>query len=108
LQLQLRGRTPRLQAFLSILEESAASLQKDYTRISSNESSKYVSNFVSFNVLDQVAASSELVRDLVEAYLPEAKAFCFMIADALASTTDELMNEPGKTTLHPGTLQTHL
>ncbi|OJA19557.1 hypothetical protein AZE42_01458 [Rhizopogon vesiculosus] len=75
LQLQLRGRTPRLQAFLSILEESAASLQKDYTHISSEESSR------------------ELVHNLVEAYLPEAKAFCSTIADALTSTADELMIE---------------
>lgn len=34
-----------------------------------------------------------MARNLVEAYLPEAKAFCSMIADALASTTDELMNQ---------------
>ncbi|KAG0707485.1 hypothetical protein DFH29DRAFT_979807 [Suillus ampliporus] len=78
LQLQLCGRTPRLQTFLSILEESAASLQKDYARISSDKSSE------------------RLVCNLVEAYLPKAKAFCSMIADALASTTDELMNEPAK------------
>lgn len=75
LQSQLRGRTPRLQTFLNILEESAASLQKDYSRISLDQSSK------------------RLVRNLVEAYLPEAKAFCSMIADALTSTTDELMNQ---------------
>lgn len=75
LQSQLRGRTPRLQTFLNILEESAASLQKDYTRISLDQSSK------------------KLVGNLVEAYLPEAKAFCSMIADALASATDELMNQ---------------
>ncbi|KAG1864754.1 hypothetical protein DFJ58DRAFT_714918 [Suillus subalutaceus] len=75
LQSQLRGRTPRLQAFLNILEESAASLQKDYARISLDQSSK------------------RLVRNLVEAYLPEAKAFCSMIAVVLASTTDELMNQ---------------
>ncbi|KAG2156643.1 uncharacterized protein EDB93DRAFT_1079446 [Suillus bovinus] len=74
LQSQLRGRTPRLQTFLNILEESAASLQKNYTRISSDQSSK-------------------LTRNLVEAYLPEAKAFCSTIADALVSTTDELMNQ---------------
>ncbi|KAG2155586.1 hypothetical protein DEU56DRAFT_768141 [Suillus clintonianus] len=76
LQSQLRGRTPRLQTFLSILEESAASLQKDYARISSDESSK------------------RLVFNLVEAHLPEAKTFCSMIAGALASTADELMNQP--------------
>ncbi|KAG1757157.1 hypothetical protein EDB19DRAFT_14932 [Suillus lakei] len=76
LQSQLRGRTPRLQTFLNILEESAASLQKDYARISSDQSSK------------------RLVCNLVAAYLPEAKAFCSMIADALASTTDKLMNQP--------------
>ncbi|OAX43035.1 hypothetical protein K503DRAFT_789797 [Rhizopogon vinicolor AM-OR11-026] len=75
LQLQLRGRTPRLQAFLSILEESAASLQKDYTHIGSEESSR------------------ELVHNLVEAYLPEAKTFCSTIADALTSTADKLMIE---------------
>jgi hypothetical protein len=75
LQSQLRGRTPRLQTFLNILEESAASLQKDYARISLDQSSK------------------RLARNLVEAYLPEAKAFCSMIADALTSTTDELMNQ---------------
>ncbi|KAG1828105.1 hypothetical protein EV424DRAFT_1318721 [Suillus variegatus] len=56
LQSQLRCRTPRLQTFLNILEESAASLQKDYTRISLDQSSKCPCN-------------------LVEAYLPEAKAF---------------------------------
>ncbi|KAG1754866.1 uncharacterized protein EDB91DRAFT_257088 [Suillus paluster] len=78
-QSQLRGRTPRLQTFLSILEESAASLQKDYARISSDESGK------------------GLVCNLVEAYLPEAKAFCSMITDALVSTADELMNEPDTT-----------
>ncbi|KAG2062297.1 hypothetical protein BDR06DRAFT_868711 [Suillus hirtellus] len=75
LQSQLRCRTPRLQTFLNILEESAASLQKDYTRISLDQSSK------------------RLARNLVEAYLPEAKAFCSLIADALASTTDELMKQ---------------
>ncbi|KAG2044453.1 hypothetical protein BDR03DRAFT_849416 [Suillus americanus] len=75
LQSQLRGRTPRLQAFLNILEEPAASLQKDYARISVDQSSK------------------RLARNLVEAYLPEAKVFCSIIADALASTTDELMNQ---------------
>lgn len=75
LQSQLRGRTPRLQTFLNILEESAASLQKDYTRISLDQTSK------------------ELVSNLVEAYLPEAKAFCSIIADALTSATDELMNQ---------------
>ncbi|KAG1783507.1 hypothetical protein EV702DRAFT_1194 [Suillus placidus] len=75
LQSQLRGRTPRLQTFLNILEECAASLQKDYARISLDQSSK------------------RLARNLVEAYLPEAKVFCSMIADALASTTDELMNQ---------------
>ncbi|KAG2350807.1 hypothetical protein BDR05DRAFT_869263 [Suillus weaverae] len=75
LQSQLRGRTPRLQTFLNILEESAASLQKDYVRISLDQSSK------------------RLARNLVEAYLPEAKVFCSIIADALASTTDELMNQ---------------
>nr|BDD37083.1 hypothetical protein [Rhizopogon roseolus] len=75
LQLQLRDRTPRLQAFLSILEESAALLQKDYAHMSSEE------------------GSSELVSSLVKAYLPEAKAFCSTIADALTSTIDELMNK---------------
>jgi hypothetical protein len=40
-----------------------------------------------------------LVSSLVKAYLPEAKAFCSTIADALASTTDELMNKSGKTRL---------
>lgn len=52
-------------------------------------------------IFDQATASRRLARNLVEAYLPEAKAFCSMIADALASTTDELMNQSGKTTLHP-------
>lgn len=75
LQSQLLGRTPHLQTFLNILEKPAASLQKDYARISLDQSSK------------------RLARNLVEAYLPEAKAFCSMIADALASTTDELMNQ---------------
>lgn len=75
LQSQLLGRTPHLQTFLNILEKPAASLQKDYARISLDQSSK------------------SLARNLVEAYLPEAKAFCSMIADALASTTDELMNQ---------------
>lgn len=75
LRSQLRGRTPRLQTFLNILEESAALLQKDYSRISLDQNSK------------------RLARNLVEAYLPEAKAFCSMIAGALASTTDELMNQ---------------
>jgi hypothetical protein len=47
--LQLRGRTPRLQAFLSILEESAALLQKDYTHMSSEESSRYVHNCITLH-----------------------------------------------------------
>lgn len=51
LQSQLRCRTPRLQTFLNILEESAASLQKDYTRISLDQSSKCVHIFVSFEYL---------------------------------------------------------
>ncbi|KAG1762933.1 hypothetical protein EDD22DRAFT_1025278 [Suillus occidentalis] len=72
---KLLGRTPHLQTFLNILEKPAASLQNDYARISLDQSSK------------------RLARNLVEAYLPEAKAFCSMIADALASTTDELMNQ---------------
>lgn len=52
-------------------------------------------------IFDQATGSRRLARNLVEAYLPEAKAFCSMIANALASTTDELMNQSGKTTLHP-------
>ena len=49
LQLQLRGRTPRLQAFLSILEEPAALLQKDYTHMSSEESSRYVHSCITLH-----------------------------------------------------------
>ncbi|KAG6333069.1 hypothetical protein ID866_6020 [Astraeus odoratus] len=72
---QLHGRTPRLQQVLAILEEAAASLQRDLTKISSN------------------GKESRLFDELIKTYRPEAENLCSKIIHALTESVDQRIKD---------------
>lgn len=69
---QLQGRTPRLQEVLSLLEDTAVSVQRDLSRISGKEK------------------QSQLVEDVVTSYRPEAENLCSKILNILTESVDRL------------------
>ncbi|KIJ66282.1 hypothetical protein HYDPIDRAFT_174426 [Hydnomerulius pinastri MD-312] len=74
---QLEGRTPRLHVALRILEDAAASVQKDLAKMSTDGQN-----------------SRNLISELAEAYRPEAQALCVNVMDALTVSAEELMASP--------------
>ncbi|KAI6115269.1 hypothetical protein EV401DRAFT_1865363 [Pisolithus croceorrhizus] len=75
LERQLQGRTPRLQEVLNLLEDTAAAVQRDLSRISGKEE------------------QSQLVEDVVTSYRPEAEILCSEIINILAESVDRLMKD---------------
>ena len=96
---RLEGRAPRLHEALTTLEDAAALLQKDLSRmLADGESSQYVATPV---ILPQIShpyllSYRRLVVDLTGAYRPEAQALCVRVASALKVSSEKLMASPGK------------
>ncbi|KAG8219509.1 hypothetical protein J3R82DRAFT_455 [Butyriboletus roseoflavus] len=76
---RLEGRTPRLHETLRTLEDAAASLQKDLSRIIADGNGE---------------SSQRLVLDLTGVYRPEAQAMCARVVSALKVSSQELMANP--------------
>ena len=86
-----------LHEALTTLEDAAASLQKDLSKMfADGESSQYVATAAILLQVSYFLFHRRLVTDLTGAYRPEAQALCAGMASALKVSSEELMACSGK------------